>query len=419
MASKLLVVFICAILFVALLGANAAVALDRGAFNAEHVKSAAEEEGLYAAIDAELAATLESELTADSEFDEDIDIAAILDDALTEEYIQSQAEANIDRVYAHLHGEADLEIIIDLTPVKAALEDAIAAEMADIDLAEFGFDEIVLDEYDITIDLDALSADAASYTAERDAFEEAVKVHIQEETEEELSEEELEASARDLIEGDLRDDLNDLITVRTTDADIPESMEEPLQGLGALYVEALTTDLSFDAFDSERATLQEALGEAAATHFLEEMDDEFPSTIDLSDEITNGGVDFTPIQTAVSIIGTLGIVLPIVSLGLVGGLYGLTKREDTVLLSAGTVGLLVGVISLVPALVVPSLVADAIADIVPEAFADIVVGMVAALFDPLLMQSIGLAVVGGIAIGLAVAIRRDLLPLERFTGADE
>lgn len=399
-SQRTIIIGLSIVLAIAMLGGNIAMGLDRGPMSSDHVKDTAESEGLYDAIHEEMLETILEEMEPADDLPEGLDTATIVEDTVTVGFVQQQLGNNIDTTYAYFGGDVDtIELYFDLEDLSQNLRDSLVEQISDMSADELGLGELYLDEYGVTLDIDRLLADADGFAAERTTFEEAIKEHIQEETPHEMSDEELDEAYNDI-----RDDLHQEVTEHAQTAigghGFPGELHEPLTGFAATIADGYVAEIDYDEFEAAIEDDQEAIGQAIGDHILDETGDDqrivFLETED-ADELA-------PVKTAFSTIGMLAWLLPLIALGIVGGMYYLVRDETAVATPVGIVALVVGVIGAILATVVPSVAFD-MADLdLNGDLTTAVEGFVAGLFDPLFTQSIVLAGLGVVLIGVAYAI---------------
>lgn len=293
------------LLVVSLIGANVAIGADRGPLNAEYVKSSAEEHDLYGVIHEEVQTELIETVEEPAEMPLNIDLRSHVTAALTVEYIQSQVDANIDRVFAYLHGEEELEIIIEVSPVLDDFRSSVETELATRDPAEFGIDRLtrlleseasynaertafreevkaaVLEETGVNPDdhfgsetLANLTRSEDSYRNEQEAFKAEVKASIQEETERELSDSELETAYEQNLDS-IQEAAIEEVHNEIVPEDVPPELNDPLDELVWLVVIGLSDEsMSYGLFMAEytailddiNAVIDQLVEEAVVEH---------------------------------------------------------------------------------------------------------------------------------------------------------
>lgn len=422
-ASRVLMAVLAIVLVVALLGANVAMGLDRGALDADYVNDELESADVYETIHEEILNEIEDEVgDVDTDLPTDIDLSELLGDIVTVEYIQEQVSGAIEGLYAFLHGETDqIDIVLDLGPVIENLEDAAAAEVAAISLADIDLDPIAVpvEGHTVTVDPGALDDGEASYYAEVDRFEsdakDAIADSIESQTGQEPSDEDVD-EAYEEMQDELHDDIVAVAQDTIGDA-FPDEVAQEAAAIAETIASAYTMDLSHGEFDSQLESDKEALGASAASWMIDQeadLDAEFHLGDELDDEATD---ELSPVVTAVSIIGTLAWLLPLVALGIVAGMYAITRDPARVAKAAAVPALLVGGLCAAIAIVAPGLVEDLVLDAVEfdgagSGLLDAIPAIVESVFAPLLMQSIAL-------LGLGVVLLVGAIYVGRSAAADE
>ena len=408
------------ILFViGLTTANIAVAADRTVLNDDFVTDTAEEADLYALI----AEEIREEALSGTQQDEPleglpitgVDFETLVNEAITEEWVRSQLEPVIENVYAFLLGDRDsLTVTIDTAELQ---DDAAAAvvEEGELDLGALGGDEVE--------QLDRMTESPEQFANERDQFRDEQKAAIQEQTDAELSEDEL----ADALDTQLEEERETLRAdfVAAAPADVP-GLEESLEALADAWVDAMLGEIEYDEFSATVETATDDLTEAFVEGFFEEAAP-FPESIEFSDEdlTAEERAELETVQDAMSTLTLVPFLLVLIVLGLAGAIVVLASPSIaaiglgalTALIGTGTAGVAAVLRSQLPTLL-PE---------VPAAVQSLVVTMVSAVFDVVIVQSVLLAVLGAGVIALGVAIRRDLLfaddenaaPAATETDADE
>lgn len=413
---RAILVLLAVLLVIALLGSSVAMGLDRGVLNDDYVKDRLDRADAYDRLHAEMLSEFEDELP---EFGDDlpseIDVSQIIEDTITPEFIQEQFEGVIEGFYAFLHGETDtLEVIITVDDLSDNLADAIANQVVELDLADFGIEPITLPigEEEVVADITQLDQGEEAYQNELDSFEESIKDILREEFEEEFGEEpdeeELDEEYQDLLD-ELEDDILDAVEAAVQGADLQPELEEAAMGLGETIASAYTSDMTYEEFEQQLDSDKIAIGEAAADWALAELPDDFEE-FDVGEEIDEEQLE--PVATVFSIIGTLALVLPLISLGLIGLMYVTTRDVVTVGKTVGIVAILVGAIGVAVAVIATGIIEDLVAEElaaeeeISEGILELVFDIVAMVFDPFQTQSFLLLALGGLVLVGAVVYNR-------------
>lgn len=404
---KLLVGLLGLVLFVALLSANLTVAAERTVLDADYVTDTAEERDLYGALTDQLREQFGGNASAaDGELPGDLSRADLLRSAVTEEYVQSQVESNVEGFYAYLHGDAaEPGLEIDVTPVKGNVMSELEAALADASLSEF---PVPRGEA-----IEAAAASESTFAEDREAFRTEQKQRIQAETDRELSDEELEQrldGAMPEIREELRGELETELADALGDDERAQRMEEPAGALLNARIDALTGAASYDEYASRVDAATADLREAFLATFEAELDEALPDSTSLTEGMDASAREgFETARTAVSVADLLSLAAPLLALVIVGLLAWL-GTPSLAALEAGVVSALVGLLGLLGSTVGSGQVESAVAGgEMPGAMAEFLVGLVGGFFGALSGQSVGLLVVGVALIAVGVAIRRGMV----------
>ncbi|MEF8780819.1 MAG: hypothetical protein V5A46_09105 [Haloferacaceae archaeon] len=295
-------------LLVSLVAANAVVGVERTALDGEFVEESLEEEGAYEVALEEM----ESELATDAAGEpEGGDAAAVesspdelLAASVTEEYLQEQTERNIDRLYAYLHGEReDLYVAVDVEPLKGEVASEIASDVVEsMDVSEFD------------PRFAGMTESQSQFQAAREEFEAEQKQRIQEETDRELSDRELEA-AYDQARGEIRAEAITRIEEEVAAGEYPGPVADAAVELGTVYVDGLVQpDATYEEFLGDVEDAEANLIAAAETAAERQLDEEIPDTVELTDELTaEDREQLETVREGVSLLDNLAIALPILA----------------------------------------------------------------------------------------------------------
>lgn len=470
------IVLLVSLLAVDLVAANALVAIDRTVLNPGFVTTTLEEEHAYEHAERIVLDGLPAEELEGAENDTGprlIDTRAILAEALDPDYLQSQLEPNIERVYAYLHGNRDkLDLVIDLGPAKVAMADAIEAELRNasapeligtvagegedpsLSMADGSFDLVTAAE---------MAEDEATFHAERQAFREVIRERVvtgfveqafaeasnddlldlviedydpSEYTESEKAQlvdeneleirsalrEEVEAESEGQIEAEVdeqlaetRDAVRRNITAGMNGSlgEVPPAVAEPLTALTLVAVDGYMADVSHDEFSAEFEAATVELADGIATVLTAQLDEEVPDRIDVADELDPAAQqELEEAREVVGIIDLLALVLPLVGAVLLGLLY-LLSRSIPVTAMGGGLGLTIGGL---PTLIVAGSVHDRLRDLLgdgslPAGFEELFIAIAGQFADAVFFQSAVVVGLGVVAFGAGLAIHLGLVEL--------
>lgn len=403
-------------LFVTLLSANAAVALDRTAFDADYAKDTAEETDLYAELTAEFTAELADDASAADE-NEELPIersqAELLEAALTEPYVQSQVESNIESVYAYLNGEVDeLRLGFDPEPLKERLIEEVRADLDDLDPADVPMPNAE--------EISAMAESQGAFEVHREEFRAEQKERIQAETERELSEAELEQILEEEMD-EIREEMYaELDAELDGEFEGPEAaIEEPVRDLQAAWIDALTGELTYEEYATAVETATDDLADAFVAVFEAELDEELPETIELSDELDEE--DQAMLDTARTVVSISGpIAYGIAALALVlAGLIAWLAPPDIGAIEVGIISGLIGLLGIAGALVATDQMQAAVGNGETSAFEMFAVEFAVGIFTTLQWQSTGLLVIGVGLVAAGLGIRGGYIDVPTRGGETE
>ncbi len=406
---KAALVIIGIVLFISLISANAAIAVDRTALDADYAKDTAEEVELYGT----LAEELREEIAAGASGGDDTPFERSQDEllaaALTDEYVQSQMESNIDNIYAYLNGETDgLRIELDPDPLKDRVVAEVEDDVEELDLAAI--------EMPFAAEIDAMTESEAEFQRHREEFRAEQKERIQDGTEREMSDEELEAALDDRMD-EIREEMNaeldDRLDGQFTGAEA--ELEEPVRDLQTARIDALTGALTYDEYVSEVETANDDLGDAFVSVFEAELDEgideEIPETIDLTDELSQEEQEMLETaRTVTSVSGQIAYGLLVFALVL-AGLIAWIAPPKIAAIEAGAVSVLVGVIGIIGAVVAADRLREVLSEGESMGMEAFMLEFVVGIFGALRWQSVGLLVVGIALIATGIALSKGYIEL--------
>ena len=402
-------------LLVALLSANAAIAADRTAFNADYAKDTAEEAGLYETLADEMRGEIAAGASAGGETPLERSQDELLAAALTDEYVRSQMESNIDNIYAYFDGETD-EIRLEFDP--DPLTEQVIAEVED----EVDNLELAAVDMPFAAEIDSMTESEAEFQRHRDAFRAEQKERIQEETDRELSDEELEAALDDRMD-EIREgmyaELDDRLDGQFTGAEA--GLEAPVRDLQSARIDALTGELTYEEYTTEVETATDDLGDAFVTMFEAELeaglDEEMPETIELTDELSQEEQEMLETaRTVVSVSGPIAYGLFVFALVLAGLIAWLAPPKIAAI-EVGALSALVGIIGIIGAVVAADQLRAVLSGEGSAGMEAFMFEFVVGIFEALQWQSVGLLVVGIGLLAVGIALSKGYLePPEKYAG---
>lgn len=412
LARSLAIAVLVILLVVSLGAANVTLGVERTVLNGDYVSDSLAEEEAYSVIVDEAQRQLEAEAGQTPEEGPPID--DLFPKVLTESYVQNQTEANIERAYAYLHGDReDIYLAINTTPLK----DDLAAEIVNQTLAEQG-----VADFDQT--LAELAENESQFQRVREEFKAEQLQRIQAETDQELSDAELEAAYEDR-RADIRRILVDELETRVAESEHPEALQPVIIDLGTLRIDALVDpDMTYAEFTTEleehKTTLEETLEEIVR----DQLDEELPDTMELTEQL--GPEERSQLEELRGIVGILDllvVILPLLAIGiaLLIGLVTLT-RSSGLFVVGGTVTV-TGLLSALGFMGAGSRIESEIGTIttqggMPAALSDLIVALLSRTVSVFVTQSWLVVLLGIILIAVGFGIRREFLPIADQPGSD-
>lgn len=382
LARTLAVVVVALVLTTTLVTANVVAAAHLTVLDPDFVANSVDEEGGYALVEEATREATGVENESTTETAEFLDPSALLRDAVTEEYVRSQTEANVERAYAYLHGERDdLNLSVATAPIRENVSAALASKLRNASVVDLvGQTNATLDGPVNATVIERMTANRSSYRDVKTEFRAAVRERVLDAAVEEAfaassddellalviddydpneysdeekaqmveeREESIRSALRDEIERERGDQIDErvedeLATVRQevtagdeeTAGDTPT--EAAVANLTTAVADGLTTDASYDDFRADVASAKADLADAAAAEADDRLAAELPARIDLTegmDAETRRSVEQA--RTVVQWFDRLAFVLPAVAAGLIGLLYVIRRSVPAVASDAG------------------------------------------------------------------------------------
>lgn len=459
------------LLIVSLIGANGVLAAEQTVLSAGFVKSTMDDSGGYEILQDAVVEAASDQVGGDQASDLPISPTEIVESAVTREYLKSQTEANIDRVYGYLHGDREeLVVALDLEPLKANIVSAVENRVANMSLADLvsivGSDDTSYAEVQgVTLDIGligSMAANESAYQSAREDFRDKVRAaalnrlvnetmasasndellalviddydpNAYSEQEKDQMVEDREAEIRSAVEQQIEqergDELDTLVDEQLAayNEDIKAQLESSLRqqsemdpallnatvALAKVGVDGLTTDMSYSQFSTEVEAAKADLAEAVADVVGQRLSEEVPDRVDLTEQMgPDTRQQLRQVRQAVGIADILQFALPILAILLVVGIYLVSSSIAVTAVGAG-IGLFVsGLLGFGVASVLPPRIRAAMPADLPGAVADLVTTLIDRVFGLLQTQSLVLLVVGILALGLGIALWYDLLPTD-------
>lgn len=425
---------------VATLGATAAITADRTVLDESHVTETAQDEQFFEQMTADFAEGADQELDNETPTGITVD-GDWLGDALDEQHLADEFEANLGALFAFLHGDADsLELSVDMGPIADDL--AVTSDHVTVDTATLA-DEIEVegDDYDFEVDGEMITrqrSGQAEYDAVRQEIRDDIREQLAEESpvfddpddvpEEAVDEamDELNEELRMEAESNAREGLGDDADEGTVDAAVQhqfvviDGLTDRTYDNQATYAEELSTaETEFEA----------ALADEIAREFQAALTDE-GDQLTVGEEIEEDLDDdeLSTIETALNGISIATWALPLLVVVLIVGILSLTGSVQSTAMATGIAFGIAGIIGAVVGFVGGSMATDELEaalandDELPAAGADTAVALVDSVFSTVVVYALPVAVLGIVLVGVAYADRAGYVDLDAafpWTDADD
>lgn len=458
---KLGVVVLTLLLTTTLVTTSVVTAAHLTVLDPNFVKTSIEEEGGYAmvtnATQQAAADQMPSGGTGGTGVASVIDSTAIVRAAVTDEYVASQTEANVDRLYAYLHGNRDdLNLSVSTEPIRENVSAEVERQLRNASIAE------LLAESNATLSgpanasvLERMTANESSYEAVKADVRAKVRAQVldaavdraftnasndqllalvdsdydptaytaeEKETMVADRESEIRAALRTTIERRRGDEIdqeveNQLAALRNSTAAVSTDTEvgTAVAEIQSTITRGLTTDMSYQAFSSNLSAAKADLAAATANQLNQRLASEMPNRIDLTEQVA--GDSAQPLKQprmAVQWLDRLAFALPAFALVLVGLLYLVRRSPVSVASDTGVSMLLAGLPLVVGVEIARPMVQSTVASVSPDQpfVTDFVAGFVGRILAT--TGTVGLVVTaGGLAlVGVSMAARFGLF--DRF-----
>jgi hypothetical protein len=375
-----------------LFGATAAIGADRTAFDGEYTSNTFEEEGVYT----EMTAEIRENVTKD--IDEILDnkprpqgvrltltSEQIAEQGVTEEFVGGEMDRVIGQLYQYLHDERDdLDIQIDLAPMKTTVSETIV-------------DGIAIDTPTLVgSKSDRVDSETIAQLSENESAYKDAQVDLPPGERESISEE---------LETNVRAELSDEDEALT--AAVLDHQQTVLDGL--------TGEITYEEYVDQLATNEQRIKEELAASAVADVQDQGPAF----GEDDDPEAAFAPFQRAIQWGTTATWLLPLLSVGLVGLGYAVSRsKEQTASMTAGAL-LLAGITGILVGWVVRPVFIDRLRpeEGDPGPLFDGLVGVVDGTLGTIGQQSVILVLAGVVVFAVIFADRQGkLLPVREQLG---
>jgi len=405
MSSRLAVAGVAVLLLLTVGAANVVVTAERTALNGEYVSDTLESGGVYESLTEEAQETIQSEIESFSPENSqqvpdgvdfsDLDARALADEAVSEPYVRSQANENVDRAFAYLHGDrSEPNLRIDTEPLQANVSAAVSEQVEAVDPAALLNDaSFRVEGYEVD---GSLAQEMYQSRAGYQAYRSDIRARTDPQEREEINSE-AKAEARSRAQ-QATGQYNQQITQGTI------TIQEAV--IDGLTDDRMTYEEFRNAYDAGRTQISDGAGQAAASEIDERVGGEITPS-----ELADGelGSTLEDARGYVQLMDTLQLALPIAALLLIALLYGIARAWQPTANVVGKVFVTAGVFALV-AVLVQSVLLGIVEDRVGSQLenndvvgVDLVTSLVEGVFETLTIQSGLLVVTGLVLLGVVYA----------------
>ncbi|WP_158855041.1 hypothetical protein [Halorhabdus sp. CUG00001] len=396
------------VLVVALVGSNVFITAGQTALRADYVTDTLDDEDAYTeaidvleeristeidSVDLDTSGALPAQIDASG-----VEPEQLVDEALTESYVRTQTNENIDAIYAFLHGETDsLSLSVDLAPVKSNFAQAVTEGMIAVDapaLADIAANQLdgAGGQIDATT-VEGLLDSESSFQQTRAEFQSSLGDGADLQTVNQQLKSELETATRQEVGG------------------YDQELTDGAVDFQFATVDALTSDLTYQEYRQQVESLTQRIAERAQVIVRERLDQELPNTLSLTENMDTEARDrLDTAADGVQLVDLLTLALPALALLVIGVLAVLTRSLWTVGRTVGASSLIAGIAGFLPALLardpLTSAIRDAIGGPDGQRFADVTIALVDGIFAQLRTQSLLLLVAGLVLLVLVFADKR-------------
>lgn len=378
---RIAVVLVGILLLATVAGANVTVAADRTVLDVDHVVEGMDEEGLFADETENVRSDVADRITAATDGMNlppgialaDFDAESTAEESVTESHVREQMVGNLERLYAFLHGDReDLPLVFELGPVKSGIAESVT---------------------------ESATVDTPTFVGETNDRVDRGRVAALEESEESFQEARMDLDDRQVesMKADIESDVQSReYTPELTDA---------LVSLQFTVVDGLAGELTYDEYTEQLEANERDLKSALGTEATAGVDDE----ITLGNEDEDPSEAFSGPADIVQLVSTLATALPLLAVGFVGLVGGITRDVRRTTKTTGVALLGAGVLGLVVGFAVPGMVLPEGGDGESNLFVDGFLAAVESMFGTIGTQSVVLTLGGVVLVGLVVVESRGLL----------
>jgi hypothetical protein len=393
-ARRIGIILVSLVVLLSVVGATGIYAIQGTALNDQYVSDTMADEGVYGELETGVEDALIDETRGSVGNlqqvvpDADNIVEQTVRDVVTPSYVQQEADRNIEQIFAYLHGSrAPLNLTINTQPVVDGISPAVSEQVQEIPLQDIisqtGIEESFADyPVDFSRVGQAVEDEQTYYEVQADIRQDAQRSGL----------------TSDDINASLRSDLSP-----------PTEVEDSVYATQGTIVQAMTSDMSYEEFQSRLDRARTDFATDAGTYAEQQVRSDVPARIDLDDRIgQEGKQQLDDVAGVVQLLDTLALLLPLLALIGLAILLWLTHSISSTsriygitLAIAGAIGALVGFIG---GSILMGRAREAVAN-AEDFLVTTVLALVDGLLGALTTYGVLVLVVGLALVALSVAIR--------------
>ncbi|MFB6308774.1 MAG: hypothetical protein ABEH35_05535 [Haloarculaceae archaeon] len=460
LAKKAGLVVLSIVLTLTLVTTNVVVAAHTTVLDPGFTKQTLEEENAYTELNDAIESSIESQAANGTGGSISGDLAGdLVAEAVSQDYVESQTERNVDRLYAYLHGNREtLNLSVNTEPIKENVSEELADRVRNqslADLVQTTGNEEQFNQGPVNLTLiERMTANQSSYEAAKADFRSSVRERVLTEmvnatvqqasndellalviedydpndyTEEEKEqmvddrEDEIRAAVREQIRTERSDELDrrvedalELARQQATDTSGSTPVENATADLQSTVARGLTTDMDYQTFDQEYTQAKDDLAAAISEQAEQRLDEQLPDRMSLSEQLGTGAEQgLQQARNVVQWLDRLAIILPLVALVLVGIAWWATRSVASVTSVLGTSLLFAGLPFVIAADLLRSRLPSLVGAGGSNPVSDIIVGVLDQTVGRLGAQSLVVALLGLVLVGVSLGLRYGLFETAR------
>lgn len=400
-ARRVGVFLLSALLVLSAVAASGIFAAQGTALDSEYVTETLEETDATAEIEAQAedAIVEETGSLGGTDYIPNADglVRATVDDLVTEAYVRNVISTNLERLYAYLNGErSELVLAIDTAPITGDIEPTVEEQLEQTPVVDLLQQDAFADAFALPgteLEPDALARayeDPETYRQIQDRYSQVID-----------------------RTGATRDDINQSVIENTRPrvSDLPPYLQESVFRLETTFVLGFTSDLSHEEFRERVEAARNDFYGSIARYAQAQVSEEVDNTIDVTEQLSESDREAVDeARGAVQLVGTLGVVLPVVALVLALLILLISHSVSKAARAVGASLLVAGVLGFVAGTVgsgeVNRLLREALADADQEFVVETVQALVDGIFSALNTNFLVLAGIGVVLLVVYFVVDR-------------